>query len=81
MKICIINIIILCCFASILLAGGPPEQLAYPNQSVEIEIKNESNIYLEIGQWVGGFLSLVFVTWFSFWLKNRRKKNIEVKFK
>lgn len=43
-------------------------------QSIEI-IQPESNIYLEVGKWVGGVVTVSFAAWFTWYLNNKKKKN------
>ncbi len=43
-------------------------------QSIKI-IQPDSNIYLEVGKWLGGVVSISFAVWFTWYLNNKKKKN------
>ena len=38
-------------------------------------IQPESNIYLEVGKWVGGVVTVSFAAWFTYYLNKKKKKN------
>ena len=64
------NILILLVLCNFLYAGGMIPQSTLQDNNIE-----NNNIYIEVIKWVGGFISLVFVTWFAWYLNNKKNEN------
>lgn len=72
-----VNIILISLLITLCLYAGSvePENPATPNQPVEITIAEpKPNVYYEIVKWTAGTGTLVLITWFGWWLNDKRKK-------
>ncbi len=64
----IILVLVLCLYGEKAYGGFSPEQ------TVKI-VQPEPNVYVEVGKWVGGIVTVGFAAWLTYYLNNKKKKN------
>ena len=68
-KIVLIILVLVICLCGEKTAGGYSTE-----QAIKIE-QSKFNIYIEVGKWGGGIITVGFASWFTWYLNNKRKKN------